>query len=185
MTDTDRDDRCREHRLFLAIHECFVTGDRDALAAALGSRRWFDEELPEAFAGGHALVYAIYWSPPGFVAWMIEAGANVNFVADDGFPALLAALSRDRPPRHEVLAVLLAHGADVNARGINDWTPLHHAVSLRDAEAIRALLAAGADPRLKTSIDQYSTALDDARAMGFIEGAELLEAAQGKGDDGV
>jgi len=141
--------------------------------------------LPDAFGGGHALVYAIYWSPPAFVAWMIEAGADVNFVADDGFPALLAALSRGRPPRHEVLAVLLAHGADVNARGTNDWTALHHAVSLRDGVAIRALLAAGADPQLKTRIDQYSTALEDARANGFIEGVELLQAAKGKGDHGV
>lgn len=170
---------------YIAIHDGFVAGDAAALAAALGEPRWFDAELPDAFAGGHALVYAIYWSPPAFVAWMIKAGANVNFVADDGFPALLAALSRGRPPRHEVLAVLLAHGADVDARGINDWTPLHHAVSLRDAVAVRMLLAAGADPSQKTRIDQYSTALDDARAMGFDEAVELLEAAVKRGDRGV
>ena len=183
MTGTE--DEHRQHGRFTAIHEGFIAGDSDALAAALASPRWFNEELPDAFGGGHALVYAIYWSPPAFVAWMIETGADVNFVADDGFPALLAALSRGRPPRHEVLAVLLAHGADVNARGINDWTALHHAVSLRDGVAIRALLAAGADPQLKTRIDQYSTALEDARAIGFIEGVELLQAAKGKGDHGV
>ena len=170
---------------YIAIHAGFVAGDAAALSAALGDARWFNAELPDAFGGGHALVYAIYWSPPGFVSWMIEAGADVNFVAEDGFPALLAALSRDRPPRHEVLQVLLAHGADVDARGINDWTALHHAVSLRDGVAIRALLAAGADPRLKTRIDEYSTALDDARAMGFIEGIELLEAAEEGRDRGV
>lgn len=170
---------------YIVIHDGFVAGDAVALAAALGEPRWFDAELPDAFAGGHALVYAIYWSPPAFVAWMIKAGANVNFVADDGFPALLAALSRGRPPRHEVLAVLLAHGADVDARGINDWTPLHHAVSLRDAVAVRMVLAAGADPSQKTRIDQYSTALDDARAMGFDEAVELLEAAVKRGDRGV
>lgn len=170
---------------YIAIHDGFVAGDAAALAAALGEPRWFDAELPEAFADGPALVYAIYWSPPTFIAWMIEVGANVNFAADDGFPALLAALSRGRPPRHEVIAVLLAHGADVDARGINDWTPLHHAVSLRDAVAVRMLLAAGADPSQKTRIDQYSTALDDARAMGFDEAVELLEAAVKRGDRGV
>lgn len=170
---------------YIAIHDGFVAGDAAALAAALGDPRWFEAELPEAVAGGHALVYAIYWSPPAFVAWMIEAGAEVNFAADDGFPALLAALSRGRPPHHEVLAVLLAHGADVDARGINDWTPLHHAVSLGDAEAVRMLLDAGADPSLKTRIDQYSTALDDARAMGFGEAIELIGAAVERGNRGV
>lgn len=178
------DERSRQHRQFAAVHAGFIAGDSEALAGALDNPRWFNEDLPDVFGGGHALVYAIYWSPPEFVGWMIEAGADVDFVADDGFPALLAALSRDRPPRHEMLAVLLAHGADVNARGINDWTPLHHAVSLRDAEAIGALLAAGADHALTTRIDQYSTALEDARALGFIEGVELLEAAQGRGGHG-
>ncbi len=175
----DEEERCRKHRLFIAIHEGFVAGDFDALAAALGSPRWFDEELPDEFAGGHALVYAIYWSPVPFIARMIDAGANVDFVADDGFPALLAALSRGRPPRHEVLALLLQRGADVNARGINDWTPLHHAVSLKDATAIGLLLAAGADPLLRTRIDACSTPLEDARTTGFAEGVRLLEAVQG------
>lgn len=170
---------------YTAIHDGFVAGDAAILATALGSPRWFGAELPEAFGGGHALVYAIYWSPPAFIAWMIEAGAAVNFAADDGFPAVLAALSRDRPPRHDVLATLLARGADVDARGINDWTPLHHAVSLRDAVAVRMLLAAGADPSQRTRIDQYSTALDDARSIGFDEAVELLEAAEARGGRGI
>jgi ankyrin repeat protein len=170
---------------YVAIHDGFIAGNAAALSALLGDGRWFDSALPEDFGGGHALVYAIYWSQPAFIAWMIDAGADVNFAADDGFPAMLAALSRDRPPRHEVLATLLARGADVNARGLNDWTPLHHAVSLRDAEAIRMLLAAGADPSRRTRIDQYTTALDDARAMGFDEAIELLEATVGRDGRGV
>ncbi len=67
-------------------------------------------------------------------------------------------------------------------RGINDWTPLHHAVSLRDAEAIGQLLAAGADPSQRTRIDSYSTPLEDAVAQGFAEGAALLSPAA-EGDD--
>ena len=178
MTSSE-DERCRRGKVLLAIHDAFVAGDFDALAAALESPRWFDEDLPDDFGSGTALVYAIYWSQPAFVEQMIDAGADVNFVADDGFPALLAALSRDRPPKHEILALLLERGADTSARGVNDWTALHHAVSLRDAEAIRMLLAAGADPTLRTRIDYYSTPLEDARAMGYAEGVALLEAAGG------
>jgi len=178
MTGAERD-------RYSAIHAGFVAGDAAALASNLGGGDWLNTELPEAFGGGHVLVYAIYWSPPPFIAWMIAEGAEVNFAADDGFPALLAALSRDRPPRHEVLATLLANGADVDARGINDWTPLHYAVSLHDAVAIRMLLAAGADPSQRTRIDQYSTALDDARAMAFDEAVGLLEATTAGGSGGI
>lgn len=172
----------RRHQQLLALHEAFVAGDFDALGELLARPRWVDESLPDDFGGGHALVYAIYWSPLPLIARMLEAGANVNFIADDGFPALQAALTRQRPAKHEVLALLLARGADPDMRGINDWTPLHHAVSLRDAEAIRQLLAAGADPSQRTRIDSYSTPLEDAVAQGFAEGAALLSPAA-EGDD--
>lgn len=158
----------------LALHQAFVAGDFDALGRLLPSRRWFDETLPDAFGGGHALVYAIYWSPLALIAAMIDAGADVNFAADDGFPALQAALTRGRPPKADVLELLLARAADPDRRGINDWTPLHHAVSLRDAGAIAMLLAAGADPQQRTRIDDYSTPLEDALALDFAEGVALL-----------
>jgi ankyrin repeat protein len=179
VTSQDDDERCRRARVLLAIHDAFVAGDFDGLTNLLASPVWFKEELPADFGGGFALVYAIYWSSPAFVARLLDAGADVNFAADDGFPALLAALSRDRPPKHDILAMLLERGADTAARGINDWTPLHHAVSLADAEALRMLLEAGADPSLRTRIDQFSTPLEDARAMAFAEGIRLLEAAGG------
>jgi ankyrin repeat protein len=174
----NNEERQRQHRLFMTIQEGFVAGDFEGLTETLASPRWFDEDLPLDFGGGHALVYAIYWSPVPFIARMIDAGATVNFVADDGFPALLAALSRGRPNRHQVLALLLERGADTSTRGINDWTALHHAVSIRDSEAVRMLLAARADASLRTRIDQCSTPLEDARAMGFAEGVALLEGAR-------
>lgn len=169
----------RRHHLLLALHDAFVAGDFHALGELLERPRWFDADLPDDFGGGHALVYAIYWSPLPLITRMIDAGANVNFTADDGFPALQAALTRQRPARHEVLALLLAHGADPDMRGINDWTPLHHAVSLRDAGAIGQLLAAGADPAQRTRIDNYSTPLEDAVAQGFAEGAALFPPVEG------
>jgi uncharacterized protein len=175
---TSEDERCRREQILLAIHEAFIAGDFDKLGELLESPHWFDEDLPDDFGGGHALVYAIYWSQPDFVSRMIDAGANVNFVADDGFPALIAAISRGRPPKHEILALLLERGADTAARGINDWTALHYAVNLMDIEAIRMLLAAGADPSLRTRIDEYSTPLEEARALGFTEGVALLDAAE-------
>jgi ankyrin repeat protein len=74
-----------------------------------------------------------------------------------------------------ILRLLLASGADRNQRGINDYTPLHMAVAERNALAIQLLLDGGADPDLRTRIDDCATPLEMARAAGLDAIAALLE----------
>jgi ankyrin repeat protein len=175
-------DRCERHRLFKAIDDAFKAGDFAALGRALGSSpRWFDEEMPFEFGLGHPLEYAIYWSPLGLIEALIAAGSNVNYEDSGGFPALIAALSTDRHGRGDrldVLRLLIRHGADLDQRGLNDWTPLHYAASLCDIEALRLLLDAGADATLRTRIDACATPREEAEAAGSTEIAELLRRAE-------
>jgi ankyrin repeat protein len=172
------EDRCARHRLFQAIDEAFKTGDFAGLGKALGgSPRWFDEDMPFELGLGHPLEYAIYWSPLRFIEELIGAGSDPNYQDDAGFPALHALLSTSRNDRYELLALLLGAGSDPNQRGFNDWTPLHRAVAIRDVEAIRLLLEAGADPRLRTRIDECATALEEAEAAGCDDCASLLRRA--------
>jgi ankyrin repeat protein len=105
---------------------------------------------------------------------MLAAGADPNYVAPDGFPALVAAALSGRPDRVELLGVLVSAGADLAARGFNDWTPLHAAASVDDPEAVALLLAAGADPSLRTSIDDLATALEEAERFGNTRAAAVL-----------
>lgn len=51
-------------------------------------------------------------------------------------------------------------------RGLNDWTPLHYAVSLDDAEAVEVLLAHGADVDARTRIDDCDTPVQLAESCG-------------------
>jgi hypothetical protein len=131
---------------------------------------------------GSCLVYAVYWSPLSFVRELLALGADPNAPVDDGFPPLIAALSctRTEPGANRrddvdaLIRVLLASGADPNQRGINDYTALHMAVAERNALAVRTLLDAGADPELRTRIDDYETPLEMAAAAGLTEIAGML-----------
>jgi ankyrin repeat protein len=164
------------HRQLKAVDHAYGAGDLAALRAALGSPADFPNCLQpqELGVGKYPLEYAIYWSPLPFIIELLEAGANANYPDGSGFPSLIAALSTDRPNRLAVLTVLLDNGADVGQRGINDWTPLHYAVVQRDLPAVELLLAYGADPALRTSVDDCTTPLEDAEATGFSDAAALM-----------
>jgi hypothetical protein len=132
---------------------------------------------------GSCLIYAIYHSPLPFIRTLLEIGADPNLPVDDGFPPLIAALckvrevpgSTRRTDVDEIIRLLLSFGTDPNQRGINDYTPLHMAVAERQPLAVRILLEAGADPDLRTRIDECETPLEMARAAGLSDIAALLE----------
>ena len=87
--------------------------------------------------GGEIILeYAIYHSPLAFIRRLLELGADPNYGDHAGFPSLIAALSCGaRKDRDEILELLLANGADIQQRGMNDYTPLHTAVGLQDLKA--------------------------------------------------
>ena len=180
MIDVPEDRRDR-HLLFERVDNAFKAGDFDALQAILGDDTdWPDRTMPFELGLGHPLEYAIYWSPAGLITKLIAAGADVNYRDDGGFPSLIAALSANRADRIDIVRLLIARGADLDQRGVNDWTPLHYAVAMRDADAVRLLLAAGADPSLRTRIDDHETPLEGADEAGFEAGALLLREAMSR-----
>jgi uncharacterized protein len=178
------EERCREAMQFDRIHKAFVVGDLEALRAAVDDPAIVPNgQMPMAI--GPCLTYAIYWSPLSFIRQLLEIGADPNHDAGDGFPSLMAALvkTRDVPGSmkrddvNEIVALLLQHGADPNQRGINDYTALHQAVAERNESAIDQLLAAGADPNLKTRIDDCHSPAELARAAGLTRIADRLDRA--------
>jgi hypothetical protein len=178
---TTEDERCAEARKFRRLHEAFKSGDLEALRAAVDDPALVPNgAIPHTI--GSCLVYAIYHSPLPFIRTLLEIGADPNAPADDGFPPLIAALTctREEPGANtrsdvdEILRLLLSCGTDPNQRGINDYTPLHMAVAERNAHAVQILLDAGADPELRTRIDEYETPLEMAQAVGLDAIAALL-----------
>ena len=120
------------------------------------------------------LEYAIHHSPLAFIRALLELGADPNYQDHAGFPALIAALSSARADKYEIIELLLASGADIQQRGINDWTPLHYAAANDDVEAMERLLAHGADPAARTTIDHCATPLEEAAHLGRTEALRAL-----------
>lgn len=178
---TTDEERRREARAFQRIDDAFRRGDLAALREAV--------EDPSAVPNGRlngwietSLEYAIYHSPLAFIRTLLEIGADPNPPGHGGFPPLIAALGMRRPALgaparddvDDIVRLLLAHGADPNQRGLNDYTPLHMAVQEGNLLAIHRLLDAGADPELRTRIDECETPEQMARTAGLTSIAAVL-----------
>lgn len=100
------------------------------------------------------------------VRMLVDAGADPNIADSEGKTPLILNM-RDL----EIAQMLLAHGANVNARAKDGFTPLLNAGTV---ELTRFLLEHGADPFAKT--EKGETALDWARQMNRKDQAALLEA---------
>ena len=178
---TTEEERCAEAKKFERIDDAFRKGDLDALRAAVGDPALVPNgRIADTI--GPCLIYAIYHSPLGFIRTLLELRADPNAPVDDGFPPLIAALSctREVPGANkrtdvaDVLQLLLSFGADPNQRGINDYTPLHMAVAERNALAIQILLDGGADPKLRTRIDECEAPFEMAQTAGLADIAAIL-----------
>ncbi|MEM7698904.1 MAG: ankyrin repeat domain-containing protein, partial [Verrucomicrobiota bacterium] len=110
------------------------------------------------------------------IAWMLKRGVTIDIEPNDGFPALHSAIDRKSEDKYAILRLLIEANADPNVRGIHDWTPLHKAACANDVEAMKLLIAGGADVNARTRIDDYATPLEEARIFGSTpEAVTFLE----------
>ncbi len=180
-------ERCAEYGKFKKIDAAFRVGDLNALRAAVDDPHSVPNG-PMPLTIGRCLEYAIYHSPLAFIRTLLEIGADPNPANHAGFPPLIAALSCSRPrpgsPGRpdvaDIVGLLLSFGADPNQRGLNDYTPLHMAVSEHHLPTVELLLKAGADPRLRTRIDDCETPREMAEKVGLRKIAELLAAQEAR-----
>ena len=179
--------RCADYAKFRKIDKAFRMGDLTALRAAVDN----PDSVPNGpmpLAIGPCLEYAIYHSPLPFIRTLLENGADPNPTDHAGFPPLIAALSCSnphpgapgRPDVAEIIQLLLSFGADPNQRGLSDYTPLHMAAGEQNLRAVEILLDGGADPWLRTRIDDCETPREIAEKAGFREIAELLAAREAR-----
>lgn len=100
---------------------------------------------------------------------LLERGAPLDWAPESGFGALHKAL---HDGRSDIAAVLIEHGADVNARGVYGITPLH----IAEDPSLTALLLSK-DAHTEAWSDTLGTPLNAAVLSGLADVAEVLLAA--------
>jgi uncharacterized protein len=153
-----------------SFHEAIALGDEPRVRSFLaGDPSLLDTRSPDGYP---PLGLAIFFRHGALARWLIEQGADVSAYAENAnrvAPVHAAAASCD----HETMRLLLARGADVNARQQLDYTALHGAASRGDRPMAELLLEHGADRQAKGS-DGMSVA-DVARKYGHPDFAEWLQ----------
>jgi ankyrin repeat protein len=126
---------------------------------------------PDGFTPLH---YPAFFGGPGSAGAsrdLLAAGADVSARSDNDF-WVLPLHSATAGAHAEIVEVLLAAGAEPNARQQHGWTPLHAAAQNGDLRSLEALLAAGANPALRN--DDGRSPWDLALESGHVELAGRL-----------
>jgi ankyrin repeat protein len=183
-----------------ALHYAAREGLKEAAAALVEAGA--DVNTVDPLDGSSALIVAIANGHYDLAKDLLDHGANPTLAMKDGLTALYATIETQWAPvswtptaftaangivqqqtsHLELLAALLAHGADANARITKSvwFSPPHHNVSWAraagatafwraaqadDVAAMRLLIAHGADP--KTASSDGTTALAVAAGVGW------------------
>jgi len=113
----------------------------------------------------------------------LDKGVDVD-EGDDSWPGMTPLHYAADEGHTEVVELLIANGADVNAKNENGWTPLHLAAYWGGKEIVELLIAAGADVNAKDMSNWIGTPLDIAthpeNPIDTAEIAELLRKHGGK-----
>ncbi len=132
--------------------------------------------------GGTALDIAVKKYNYKTVELLIENGAEVNarkgeIIDLDGVPIEVgggkAPLLQAATDSRNMVRILIAGGADVDAQSSGGFTPLMVAAGRGQTDIVRELLAAGADANVKASNGE--TALSIARSRGYTETADAIK----------
>jgi ankyrin repeat protein len=153
----------------LNVYEAAGTGQTQRLRELIAA----DPSLVNSHApdGFTPLGLAIFFGHAETVNALIDAGADVNLASRESMKVSPLA-SASAAGQLEIARVLIARGANVNARAAGEFTPLHESAASGRMEFAKLLLENGADVNARTA--DGKTPLDYAREHNRAEMVQLL-----------
>lgn len=132
----------------LNLFEAAATGQTDRVRTLIEE----DPALVNSYSpdGFSPLSLAVFFGHPETVDALLAAGAEVNAASRETMK-LTPLASAMATAQNEIARTLIAHGANVNAKGASDVTPLHTAAARGNIEAATLLLQHGADINATTT----------------------------------
>ncbi len=122
--------------------------------------------------GVTALHLACFFGRAKAAGLLLDAGADANAVASDGFNRVRPLHSAAAGGSLEIVALLLGHDADVDAQQAGGWTALHAVAMQGRQDMARLLLAHGSDPEIRNDDGKQATDLtDDAQMQRTLHAA--------------
>ena len=120
----------------------------------------------------NALMHAAYQEHLSIVEMLIDAGAELDAVNDQGMTALMMSLGKYG--NAEIAIKLIKAGSDVNRTDMKGWTPLAMAVRNGHKAAVKELLKYKAVINNKNSDGWTPLMLTAAQGAGYTDIAEIL-----------
>lgn len=121
-------------------------------------------------SGSTALMYAALVGATDIAKKLIEAGADVNAIDNNGQTPLLK-VANMRKVNPAILSVLLDHGADINAQDRRGFTFLHYIASHvveNGKEAATIAIARGANVQAKIKAEKFSDSMEGYTPLQLI-----------------
>jgi ankyrin repeat protein len=178
---------------FTALMFAGQQGDADSAAILIAAGA--NPNDVAARTGLTALLVASAMGRPKVAALLLDKGADPDAASGDGFTSLHYAAHRRGQAAVSIVTALIAHGAKLNVRlnqpkrtaispnGLifQGSTPIALAAEVNNLDAVKALLAAGADPFIPTELGTTplmmaaGAATDTSRPRGPQERAAAVE----------
>jgi ankyrin repeat protein len=158
--------------------ETLVDAIRSGDAGAVGRLATAEAVNAAGPSGVTPLMVAAVLGDREIVARLLAAGAAVDATDDRGFTALFhGCYNPDEDRGHpEVVELLLAAGADKEARIGFGVRPLMYAAGNGEAGVVQALLKAGADPLARNEVGR--TALMMVKDRDYVDVINILHEAE-------
>jgi len=128
-------------------------------------------DVDEMRNGGTALMFACGLGREETVRFLIQSGAGMNWATNKGKTTAIEAAADGGFDK--IVEILIDHGADVNPKDANGFTPLMRACYQGYPDTVAVLVKGGADISLKTP--HGASAISIARERGYPDIAAFLE----------